>query len=464
LFTEFPNALKCHGQELMSVARPAPIPATAPRQAVSRFEQDFECLELLGRGAFGSVWRARNRVDHREYAIKIVPYRFSQETDHLEHPVLREVRTVAAIQHPNVIRYHGAWVEVGDASETPVPDVWSTSLAEKSTADTLNWNGPVLGDPSTGSLGSISIGDSSSGIVFEASEVSQRTDSDEHADAGVPPKGGEGQILPYVPKASKAVQKHSATLYVQSELVRGGTLQHWIAQRNAVVGDAQTSKAEASAWLRKAKDIFAQCVEVMSHLHQKGIVHRDIKPANILLSESGCVKLADFGLAKAMTNASVQKPALLNIDMAEGQGGEGTGNTRGVGTPAYASPEQMSQGTHSAESDVFSLGIVLAELLFPVQTQMERAVLLEGIRAWPTPVLPKSSEADENCTGEKLVLAMTSEDPRNRPASELLARVLACRGSTDHTAASYRAGSSLALEELRLFVTGLEQPQLCNAD
>merc|ERR1711939_275121 len=106
----------------------------------------------------------------------------------------------------------------------------------------------------------------------------------------------------------------------------------------------------------------------------------------------------------------------------------------------------MHQGHHSAESDVFSLGVVLAELLCPVRTQMERALLLEGLRAWPTPVLPKAAEAAQP-GAEKLVLAMTSEDPRKRPRLRdfLAACQLPSRDrSADLSTGGYRAGSSWA--------------------
>lgn len=447
LLTDIPNEsfFACGGKELVPVQRPPPI------RTPSRFEQDFECLDLLGRGAFGEVRRARNRVDHTEYAIKIVPYQFSYETGHLEHPALREVRTFAAVQHPNVIRYHGAWVETDDAFGAIAPNVCSPALPVSPTAAA---SAVALDSKTFASAGSLSIAESSGGIVFEPSEASQGNPASRSAEE-VFERQEDAQILPY---KAKAVQKRSATLYVQSELVRGGTLQEWIARRNADLGNPETSEDARSRWVHQAKDIFVQCVEGVSHLHQNGIVHRDIKPANILLSEDGRVKLGDFGLAKVMATSSVHMPVLLDIDMVPEHGARRSGSL-GVGTPAYASPEQMHQGQHSAESDVFSLGVVLAELLCPVQTQMERAKLLEGIRAWPSPVLPEAVETAQPGAG-KLVLAMTSEDPRKRPRllDFLHAYQLSSRTSADQPVGSYRAGGSWAPVEQP------EQWRLCDAD
>jgi serine/threonine protein kinase len=96
-------------------------------------------------------------------------------------------------------------------------------------------------------------------------------------------------------------------------------------------------------------------------------------------------------------------------------------HTRGLGTPSYASPEQLAGGVYGVEIDVFSLGVILAELLCPVQTQMERAVLFEQLRqARRLPPLveaafPKASS---------LALEMTHPDPKGRPTMEQINRWL----------------------------------------
>jgi len=389
LLTEIPCSLKCAGQEMVPAVRPAP-----PKSVVSRFEQDFERLELLGRGSFGEVWRARNRIDNREYAIKIVPYQFSDDSSHLEHPALREVKTFAAVEHENIVRYHGAWVEVDDVHS-----------ADLSSHDASNLAAPVkpisCESAKIESIYTSSDFESSGGIVFEDSPS-----KDIAATTGLETRPQQIQLLPY---QQKSVPKRKATLYVQAELVRGGTLHDWIWRRNNALRNPDISKEEASQWGRQAYDIFHQCLHAVAHLHQKGIVHRDIKPSNIMLSEDCCVKLGDFGLAKTMKVSGLQRPALMNSDIASHPGA--VGNTRGVGTPMYASPEQMQQGCYSAKSDVFSLGVVLAELLCPVATQMERAHLLDGIRAWPAPRLPSSLDPGSVTT----ILRMTDEDPHARP-------------------------------------------------
>src|SRR3569623_1254786 len=88
-----------------------------------------------------------------------------------------------------------------------------------------------------------------------------------------------------------------------------------------------------------------QVARALDYVHYRGIVHRDIKPANIMLARTGGVKVMDFGIARD-TNLG---------DLTEA----GTG----IGTPAYLSPEQVLGDKHDARSDIFSLGVVLYQML-----------------------------------------------------------------------------------------------------
>ena len=91
--------------------------------------------------------------------------------------------------------------------------------------------------------------------------------------------------------------------------------------------------------------LFTQVCEAVQYAHRRLVVHRDLKPANILVTEAGVVKLLDFGISKPMDEASA------------------TATTERRFTPAYASPEQIQGAQVTALSDVFSLGLVLYELL-----------------------------------------------------------------------------------------------------
>ena len=104
----------------------------------------------------------------------------------------------------------------------------------------------------------------------------------------------------------------------------------------------------------------------LEHAHGRGLIHRDIKPANVLISRNGEVKLSDFGIAKDPTNP--------NDNM--------TRTGQAVGTPSYMSPEQILGDPIDFRSDLFSLGIVLYELMTGIKPFMAdtAAALLEKIR------------------------------------------------------------------------------------
>jgi serine/threonine-protein kinase len=106
------------------------------------------------------------------------------------------------------------------------------------------------------------------------------------------------------------------------------------------------SKSLGSPWApARAADLAARLAEGLECAHERGIVHRDVKPSNILLSSDGSVRLGDFGIARLL----------------DGTGPAGT--DRFVGTPRYMSPEQISGRSVDGRSDLFSLGVVLYELV-----------------------------------------------------------------------------------------------------
>ncbi len=90
--------------------------------------------------------------------------------------------------------------------------------------------------------------------------------------------------------------------------------------------------------------IVRQCAEALDYAHGRGVLHRDIKPANLMLTRDGQVKIGDFGIAKRLTN-------------------EDTGTRRMVGSPRYMSPEQVNNEAVTTQTDLYSLGVSMYELL-----------------------------------------------------------------------------------------------------
>ncbi|PLT30111.1 Stk1 family PASTA domain-containing Ser/Thr kinase [Peribacillus deserti] len=120
--------------------------------------------------------------------------------------------------------------------------------------------------------------------------------------------------------------------YIVMEYVKGLTLKQYI-QRNYPIP------------VQKALDIMEQITSAISHAHQYGIIHRDIKPQNILIDDLGNVKITDFGIAMALSSTSITQTNAV------------------LGSVHYLSPEQARGGMANKTSDIYSLGIVMFELL-----------------------------------------------------------------------------------------------------
>jgi serine/threonine protein kinase len=109
--------------------------------------------------------------------------------------------------------------------------------------------------------------------------------------------------------------------------------------------------------------------EALQYAHDHGVVHRDIKPENLLLDQQGRVKVADFGIAKLMGSATAGGPDAAAADKAPASAppaGAGSIETLGAsaaGTPQYMAPEQRARGPVDHRADIYSLGVVLYELL-----------------------------------------------------------------------------------------------------
>lgn len=109
--------------------------------------------------------------------------------------------------------------------------------------------------------------------------------------------------------------------------------------------------------------------EALQYAHDHGVVHRDIKPENLLLDQQGRVKVADFGIAKLLGSATAGGPDAAAADTVPadappaGAGGPDTLGASAAGTPQYMAPEQRARGPVDHRADIYSLGVVLYELL-----------------------------------------------------------------------------------------------------
>ena len=131
--------------------------------------------------------------------------------------------------------------------------------------------------------------------------------------------------------------------YLLMEHVDGENLRH-------LLNTKRLTRAEALA-------IILPVCTALQFAHERGIVHRDIKPENLLIDRSGTVKIADFGIARMMTGAEAAGTATRPAEP------RSAASTLASGTPDYAAPEQWSSNATDHRADIYSLGVVLHEML-----------------------------------------------------------------------------------------------------
>jgi len=200
-----------------------------------------------------------------------------------------------------------------------------------------------------------------------------------------------------------AFSKKPAQMYLVLEYVDGWSLASLLKKKPTVPPDC-------------AAAIGAAVARGLAHAHQRGIVHRDIKPANVLLSRHGDIKIFDFGIAQR-ASGSPQSVGLSSMRLED---------IAAFGTPAYMSPEQILSENVDARSDVFSLGVVLYQLLcgarpFERGDEGDRRSTAQRIRRDP-PIPLHARAPDVPVVLERVVMRAIEKLPADRfPSAEAMA-------------------------------------------
>ena len=185
--------------------------------------------------------------------------------------------------------------------------------------------------------------------------------------------------------------KSSDCQYIVMELLEGITLKQYMQTKGAL------------SW-KEALHFSTQITKALCHAHDKGIVHRDIKPQNIMVGKDGSIKVADFGIAHLQSEST-------------------TDASEALGSIHYISPEQIRGEPVDARTDIYSLGIVMYEMLtgrLPYEGDTAEAVAVQHFGS--TLTLPGDINPDIPLRLEEITLkAMTSDiNSRYQSASELL--------------------------------------------
>jgi serine/threonine-protein kinase len=168
----------------------------------------------------------------------------------------------------------------------------------------------------------------------------------------------------------------------------------------------------------RAVHLAAQVADALQYAHKAGVVHRDVKPANIIICPDGRLKVADFGIAKAVEDSEPDKPA-------PAEALTGTGSI--VGTAQYLSPEQVDGRAVDGRTDVYAAGVVLYEMLCgrpPFSGETDMAVALKHVTTQP--LAPRQVRGGIPRPLEDVVLRAMAKAPeaRYQSAAELQTALL----------------------------------------
>ncbi|MBB1038341.1 Stk1 family PASTA domain-containing Ser/Thr kinase, partial [Dietzia natronolimnaea] len=174
--------------------------------------------------------------------------------------------------------------------------------------------------------------------------------------------------------------------YIVMELVEGDTIRDIV-------------KMDGPLEVERALGVMADVCGALDFSHKKGIIHRDVKPANIMISRDGAVKVMDFGIARAVSDAS---STLTNTSSV-------------LGTAQYLSPEQARGETVDARSDLYSAGCVLYEMVAgapPFTGESPVAVAYQHVRESPQP--PSAINPEVGRYVDAVVMQAMAKNPENR--------------------------------------------------
>ncbi|KAI8587008.1 kinase-like domain-containing protein [Geranomyces variabilis] len=382
---------------------------------ISRYRLDFEEIEFLGKGGFGEVVKARNRIDGRFYAIKKI--KLNPQDREGSKRILREVQTLSRLHHQYVVRYYQAWFEDAGRESRPSGSDDSDSESESGDDDddsTDESDSSSQASDATGLLNSgfdndwlsidrVATSKSYSQVSISFGYGAAEDDSFMGASTTDPSQYGSDDTHP-------THRQPKRILYIQMEYCENKTLRDEI---DAGVDDEE-------GWR-----LFRQVLEGLAHIHSQGMIHRDLKPSNVFLDANGNVKIGDFGLALAredITPGSTESGANsaattsnLNLDPEASLTGD-------IGTPVYVAPEIVgnSSGKYNSKVDLYSLGICFFEICYPFSTGMHRALVLRDLRL-PALTFPSDFDSKRFDAQAQIIRMLLNHTPKERPsAAELL--------------------------------------------
>lgn len=437
-------------------------PLTPPSNLMSRYAVEFCEVKVLGRGSFGEVYHVKNHIDGQDYAVKKIPLsrrRLEQlrsgGQNQLEN-IMREIRTLARLEHSNIVRYYGAWVEqaeisgsmspglppsfqqrdeqtqenlisqestdgqsfdiVFENSENATTEAHSSSASVEYNADSFDKSRR----PSSRSHQSVkSLGHSLQDDDEDVESIPRNFSTPSHGQLST--IGGtdddiftdglsqDQSMLQVQRRYRQGSQAPAIILHIQMSLHPISLSSYLNPQPSTRPGNDDLPLRRHCFHLIPSLKLMLDIVYGVEYLHSKGIVHRDLKPANIFLSSPEKNELEACPTCKSEHGAGFQycRPRIgdfgLVADISHLNDGGSNGNATPldngprvgniVGTEFYRpcingndglqvchgrtwSGNKQTLYSIDEKLDVYALGVIFFELLYRLNTKMERQLVL----------------------------------------------------------------------------------------
>jgi eukaryotic-like serine/threonine-protein kinase len=325
--------------------------------------------ELLGSGGVGTVYRAVDSRTTEDVALKLLTGAPSMDA-RAARRLVREFETLFKLSHPNVVKVFDTGVHFGS------PYLAMELIDGLTLREHLSLSGGMQ-VPAGRPLSHVE--DSSShSFARGVSEEDWEEDSEESSEGARPfdlsafyeeaPSEEEGSL-----------SSSSVSVRVEVGRARAGPAS---GDTGRAAGNSAPSLEELNRpeRLGRLKDAMLQVCQALAYIHGHGLVHRDLKPSNIMVDEDRLVRLMDFGLAKFLADdAGV------------------TGDGRMVGTFRYMAPEQILGEPLDGRADLYSLGVILYELLSgraPFDARTPYELWQKVLETEPPPLLSINAKGD----------------------------------------------------------------------
>lgn len=363
----------------------------------------YRVLESLGSGGVGTVYRAKDKRSGELVALKLLSTGLALDPKAARR-LAREFETLAELSHPNVVRVFETGVYQGYPYLTmelveglTLRHYLSLHSGDSSQSGSQRSNRPQLAlEPDSQSGPDDDTGD------WEPFSLERFADENPSEEASF---NGGPESIRRLADANDEPETHPslADADLPYDLEKEAPKAESVDKPPTPVNFEVLNNPER---VGRMKDAMLQLCRALSYIHAHGLIHRDLKPSNVMVDDDRQVRLMDFGLAKFLADDT----SIV------------TGDGRMVGTFRYMSPEQVMGETVDARADLYSLGVLLYELLTgraPFDGKTPYELWQKVIEIEPLPVLSLNANADIQIARVAQRLIRKDRDERYQTAEEV---------------------------------------------